>query len=114
MKEHYPHVGLSKLCGLFGASRQAYYQHQNRQDRARMEAAVILDKVREVRDSLPRNGTLKLHRMIKDDFKNHQIRIGRDRLRNLLRENDLLVKPTKRFCVHTTDSNHHYNKWSDL
>jgi Transposase and inactivated derivatives len=52
--------------------------------------------------------------MLKDDFKNHQIRIGRDRLRNLLRQNDLLVKPTKRFCVHTTDSNHHYHKWSDL
>ena len=114
MKEHYPHVGLHKLCALFGTSRQAYYQHQNRAHQNCMETTLILDKVRQVRLGLPRTGTIKLHKMLKSDLSTHHISIGRDRLRDLLRDNNLLVRPTKRYYVRTTDSSHHYRKWSDL
>jgi hypothetical protein len=27
MKSNFSHIGLAKLCGWFGITRQAYYQH---------------------------------------------------------------------------------------
>jgi putative transposase len=114
MKEHHPKAGLGKLCRLFGLSRQAYYQSQNRQADEALKEAVVLDMVREIRVKMPRIGTLKLHHMLKDDFKAHHICLGRDGFRSLLREHNLLVKPRKRYYVRTTDSDHPYHKWDDL
>lgn len=114
MKEHHPKAELGKLCGLFGMSRQAYYQSQSRQNDEALKEAVALDMVREIRVKMPRIGTLKLHHMLKADFKAHNIGLGRDAFRTLLRDHNLLVKPRKRHYVRTTDSDHPYHKWDDL
>src|ERR1043165_8180233 len=114
MKEHHPKAELGKLCGLFGISRQAYYQSQSRQNDEALKEAVALEMVREIRVKMPRIGTLKLHHMLKADFKAHNISLGRDAFRTLLRDNNLLVKPRKRYYVRTTDSDHPYHKWNDL
>jgi transposase InsO family protein len=69
--------------------------------------------VRQIRDDLPKTGTLKLQFMLKDAFQDHRISLGRDALFNLLRENNLLVKNKKRFAT-TTNSHHHFRVWPDL
>jgi putative transposase len=69
--------------------------------------------VREIRTELPVLGGLKLHYMIKPRLKAHQLSIGRDTLFSLLRENNLLIKPKRRYA-RTTNSNHHFKKWPDL
>jgi transposase InsO family protein len=99
---------------LFGLSRQAYYQSQSRQADEALKEAIVLDMVRELRVKMPRLGTIKLHHMLKDDLKAHHISLGRDGLRSLLRDHNLLVKPRKRYYVRTTDSDHPYHKWDDL
>ncbi len=51
--------------------------------------------------------------MLEPVFAEHHIRIGRDRLYELLRKHNLLIRP-KRGYVRTTDSNHHYHVWPNL
>ena len=113
MKALYPHVGLNRLCRLFGKTRQAYYDHNWRQSNGQLQEALIIELVRSVRRFLPYVGGLKLLHMLKDDFAAHHISIGRDSFFALLKKHDLLVKRRRRY-VHTTNSNHPYKKWPDL
>lgn len=113
MKQLYPALGLDLLCRLFGKSRQAFYDHANRNTNELLQKAVILDLVNLVRSRLPKTGGLKLMHILQDDFKAHNIRIGRDCFFRLLKENNLLVKSKKRF-VKTTMSQHRFKKWPDL
>ena len=113
MKEYYPSVGLKRLCGLFGKTRQAFYDTAQRNESALFEEALIIDLVKTYRAILPRVGAVKLLYMLKDDFAAHKITIGRDSFFDLLRNNGLLIKRKRRY-VRTTDSNHSYYKWPDL
>lgn len=113
MKVLYPSIGLTKLCRLFGKTRQAFYDHAWRDNDDHFEEAVIIDLVKHVRRTLPKVGSLKLLHILRDDLALHGISIGRDSFFALLKKNNLLIKRKKRYAV-TTDSNHPYKKWSDL
>jgi len=69
--------------------------------------------VREIRDELPVIGGIKLHYMLKPGLKAHHLSIGRDSLFSLLRANNMLIKPKRRYA-RTTNSNHLFKKWPDL
>ena len=114
MKEYHPKAGLQSLCRLFGASRQAWYKLQARQDDTTLQQALILDMVKQIRSIMPRIGCDKLRFMLKEELSSHHIRIGRDGFRNLLKSHNMLVKGRKRYYVRTTDSNHPFRKWPDL
>jgi transposase InsO family protein len=113
MKRLYPSIGLGTLCGLFGKTRQAYYDHSSRDSDEQLHEAVIIDLIRSVRVVLPKLGGKKLLFMLQQDFADHNIIMGRERFFKLLRKYDLLVK-TRRKYVRTTMSNHHFKKWPDL
>jgi len=113
MKVLYPHIGLEKLCTLFGKTRQAYYDHCRRASNAQLQEGLMIDLVKSVRRSMPRIGGLKLLRMLEEDFATHRLSIGRDRFYGLLRKHKLLVRIPKRYAV-TTNSNHPYKKWKNL
>lgn len=113
MKEHYCSVGLKRLCGLFGKTRQAFYDQAQRKEADLFEEALIIDLVRSLRMVLPKVGGVKLLHMLQADFIAHKIIIGRDSFFKLLRKYGLLIK-RKRCYVRTTDSNHPYRKWPDL
>jgi transposase InsO family protein len=69
--------------------------------------------VQDVRKRHPRSGTRKLMVYLRLEFEEAGIKIGRDSLNRLLRENNLLVKRTKRFHI-TTDSHHYFYKSPNL
>ena len=113
MKHDYPKQGIRTLCGLFGKTRHAWYDHQWRIQDEGLKDEIILQKVLHVRKSLPRVGTLKLHNMLNKDFSEHQIKIGRDYLFDLMREHNLHIRRRKRNVV-TTDSRHWMHKYANL
>ena len=113
MKQYFPSVGLQKLCGLFGKTRQGFYSHNWRSSANDFQEALIVDLVKTIRIVLPKTGGLKLLYLLKDDFAMHKICIGRDKFFVLLRKYELLIKRKRRF-VKTTNSNHPYRKWPDL
>lgn len=78
-----------------------------------MADAIVLKLVREIRQDLPRAGVPKLHFMLKDKLRAHEIKMGRDALYELLGEHGYLIRYRRR-KPYTTNSNHPYKKYPNL
>jgi putative transposase len=113
MKKQIDNLSFQSVCRLFGKSRQAWYKIHQAGNRNRLQEELVLQWVNEVRSSLPKVGAVKLHSMIKDKLRSHNMKLGRDGLYKLLGEHGLLIVPRRKY-VRTTDSWHHYKKWPDL
>ncbi len=62
---------------------------------------------------MPRLGTRKLHYLLSKEFIDDGIKVGRDRLFDLLREEGLLIKKKRRYTK-TTDSKHWMRRYPNL
>ena len=113
MKLNFPHIGLARLCGWFGITRQSYYQNSWRTINTSIEEELILVEVRKIRKKHKRIGTRKLYDRLQGFLLEHQIKMGRDALFNLLSVNKLLVRKRKR-CIQTTQSSHWLRKYPNL
>lgn len=113
MKSNFRHIGLAKLCGWFGISRQAYYQNNWGLLSSSLEEEMVLIQVRDIRSRHRRMGTRKLYEMLQPFLLEHQIKIGRDALFDLLSDNHLLVRRRKR-RIQTTNSYHRLRKYPNL
>jgi putative transposase len=90
------------MCGWLGCSRQAYYQHQHRQQARERQVTLILAQVRAIRHRHPRLGTRKLLARLRPRLRAQGQHIGRDRLFELLRQHQLLIWPKRRRRPRTT------------
>ncbi len=90
-------MSMSQICAQFGISRQAYYQKGWREVERQSENEIVLEMVRQVRRKHPRMGGRKLLFKIQPLLVTDQLQIGRDRLFELLRSEDLLVKRRKAY-----------------
>jgi transposase InsO family protein len=106
--------GLRELCRLLGFSRQAYYQYQMLLGKSKLEEDLVIGQVLYHRILQPRIGGEKLHEMMEPFLEDHGIKIGRDLLFDLLRENDLLIRKRRRKQPVTTHSSHWMRKYPDL
>jgi putative transposase len=98
---------------LFGKSRQAYYQKHAFIEERNKEAILVLDFVAIIRREIPGLGTHKLHRLLRCSLQSSGIKMGRDKLHELLRDNGLLITK-KRKHPKTTDSRHWMKKYPNL
>ncbi len=64
MKRHSVPIGRSKLCRLFGKSRQVFYDLSNRQT----DSLRLVDTIKIIRADLPRIGELKLLFLIRSQL----------------------------------------------
>lgn len=109
MKDRDLKYSKSSICGQFGVTRQAYYKRQKTIIEDFIEEQMIIDAVGVIRQSQPRVGTRKLHKMLNEiDFQ-----IGRDKLFDILRKNNHLVKPRRNY-MKTTNSFHRFRKYPNL
>lgn len=113
MKGIYPCISLSRLCRLLGITRQAYYQHFWEVSDITIGYQLILDRVIEIRKIHPAIGGRKLFYLLQSFLLEHQIKIGRDALFDLLAANKLLVRKRKR-RISTTQSHHWLKKYPNL
>jgi hypothetical protein len=113
MKNNFSHIGLAKLCGWFGITRQAYYQNNWEGISTTLEEDLIIQRVKQIRENHRRMGTRKLYEMLQPFILEHQIKIGRDALFNMLSANHLLVRKRKR-RIQTTNSYHWLRKYPNL
>ncbi len=98
---------------MFGISRQAFYQGQNRITLRESELLKVRDLVIGIRMEMPRIGTRKLYHILCDQFSQKGIKIGRDAFFDYLRREKLLVKPIKSYTK-TTFSKHWLHKYDNL
>lgn len=101
---------MEQLTKLFGLSRQAWYAAARRREKKCFEQDLVLGEVRRIRRQIPGIGTAKLHDLMKDFVRGHQIKLGRDKLHKLLKDNNLLSQRKDR-RVRTTNSEHCYYKY---
>lgn len=78
-----------------------------------VEQQLVLDQVRKIRSVSPRLGTRKLYELLDDFLLEHQIKMGRDALFDLLADNYMLVR-RKRSRKQTTQSGHWYRRYPNL
>jgi len=112
-KKMYCHKKMEYICSLFGKSRQAWYDSVRRKEEQQMEGVLVLSLVKEIRKDHKRMGTEKLQVKLEDGFKQHRIKMGRDKLHQLLDEHGMLARMRK-YKPRTTDSNHPYKRYKNL
>jgi len=114
VKEYFPQTGIKTICGLFGKTRQAWYVQQWSSEDDSLRDAIVIKRIKEIREQMPHIGTRKLHYMLNDVLAGHKLSIGRDKLFDLLATCGMLVRRRKRKRASTTDSNHPFRKYANL
>jgi putative transposase len=104
---------ISTVCRIYDISRQAYYKYLNHSIGEGISEAVVIEKVLSIRHMLPMVGGKKLYYMLRRDLEQIGKGIGRDKLFDILRRNNLLVRRRKRY-VKTTDSTHRFRVYKNL
>lgn len=106
-------MSLSTACRLFGISRQAIYK----KELSNAHRQIVLTKVKAIvtykRMIMPRIGTRKLYYLLKQDFIENRIKIGRDKLFDCLKKSHMLIRPRKNYTK-TTWSKHWLYKHPNL
>jgi transposase InsO family protein len=104
---------LSEICALFDLKSDAYYKYLKRYNIRKSQETKVIKMVDSKRKVLPRVGCRKLLNHLEVDFKDANLKIGRDKLFHILRANNRLIKPRRASC-RTTNSYHHFHKYNNL
>lgn len=112
MKKGRPRASVKQMSELFGKTRQAWYKAIQRSERQQMQALLVIDEVKKIRKVLPHCGVRKLYYLLGDFLKQHQIKLGRDKLFALLSDHNLLIKRKK--TRRTTFSYHRFRKYPNI
>jgi putative transposase len=114
MHEKYSKLGIRVLCGLFGKTRHAYYDHIWSEAEWQKTKTAVLDIVAVVRKRQPKLGTRRLYHKIEASLANNGLKVGRDTLHALLLEAGMTVRVKRRHRPRTTDSNHGFPLYPNL
>lgn len=104
---------LSSLCTLLGYSRQALHQYNKDNCKDVFEEELVIQEVKKHRLLQPRLGTRKLVVKLRGFVSGHNMKMGRDALFTLLREQGLPIRRRKR-KAQTTFSKHWLKKYPNL
>ncbi|MBL4908334.1 MAG: integrase core domain protein [Flavobacteriaceae bacterium] len=104
---------IETICDAFSLKRDAYYKFHKRYLAKKEVEQIVVELVQKSRRTLPREGTRKLMKSLHNDFQKQHLKIGRDRLFRILRENELLVR-RKKYSSRTTNSYHRFYKYNNI
>ena len=112
LNKEFPLVSVETLCQLFGLTRDAFYKAERRVNKRCLQETLVLEEVRTIKEEQAQLGTEKVHLLIKPFLADHGIKMGRDKLYDLLRTHRLLPR-RKRRGPGTTQSKHRfYPAWN--
>ncbi|MEZ7500729.1 IS3 family transposase [Flavobacterium sp. Arc3] len=94
-------------CNLFGIDRQVYYRRIKRKSNKEAKAIEVVSMINQVRKTMPRLGGKKSYHILMNVLK--PMKVGRDKLFDILRANHLLIQPKRSYHV-TTNSHHRFRK----
>lgn len=106
-------VSVGRICREFSISRDAYYKYRKRCEGRELLEEQVLDIVRPKRRIQSREGGRKLYKGIKGELEGKKLKVGRDKLFDILRKHDMLVKPRRNY-VTTTNSRHRFTIYTNL
>jgi len=106
-------MNIEQSCGLLGYTKQAYYKRLQYHESKAFDEYLILELIHQKRKIWKKGSGRNLLASLKDDFSDHDIKIGRDKFFDLLRAHNLLIKRKSRRAV-TTNSYHHFRRYPNL
>lgn len=106
-------ASISEICSCFGLTRDAYYKFFKRRKKREAVATKVVKLVKEERKDQPRVGARKLYEALHTLFILEGLKVGRDKLFEILREHEMLIRRKKTSCK-TTDSYHRFHKYNNL
>ncbi len=98
------------ISETLGYSRQYYYKQNRDMQKQYTKDEDVKSLVLSERKLLPRIGGRKIYHLIKPKLADMQYKYGRDKIFRLLGENNLLIKPRRRY-IQTTNSKHWLKKY---
>jgi putative transposase len=93
---------LKVICRLLGITRQAYHKRHRREEREAIKTELVVQEVVKIRVVQKRVGSRKLHHLLSEFREGHSIKMGRDRLNELLREHSMQIRKRRRKTPRTT------------
>ena len=106
-------ISTENVCNHMHVHRDAYYKCKGRYNHRKSVDTKVVKLVKEEREIQPRVGTRKLQKHLKGAFHELQLKVGRDRLFDVLREQGMLVN-RKKASIKTTNSYPHFHKYINL
>jgi transposase InsO family protein len=106
-------ASIAEICSCFGLTRDVYYKFFKRRKNKEIVSSKVVKLVKEERKDQPRVGGKKLYEALHPLFLLEGLKVGRDKLFDILRDQDMLVKRKKSSCK-TTDSYHRFHKCKNL
>jgi len=106
-------ASVTEICSVFGLTRDAFYKFQKRRKKKEIVSNKVVELVKEERKEQPRVGTRKLYEALQTLFVKENLKVGRDKLFAILKEQELLIKRKRASCK-TTDSYHRFHKYKNL
>ena len=94
------------MCRMLGVQRSAYYAWRNRPQRVIPAEELVLRRRMKALFEASRRSLGS--RMLMNNLRQEGFEIGRTRVRNLMKKQDLVVKEKRKYKV-TTDSNHSFS-----
>jgi len=88
-----------------------YYRSIQSTKKRKETAREVIELVNQIRIQMPRIGTRKLYYLLQSSLQ--ELRVGRDRLFNILKVNHMLIKPKRSYHI-TTNSHHRFRKHKNL
>jgi len=104
---------MIQICGIVRISREGYYQGLKEKSADNLKEELILQLVQALRRKMPKIGGKKLYRLILPDMRRMELKLGRDKLFELLRRNAMLIHRKKRYET-TTNSFHRFKIHENL
>jgi hypothetical protein len=102
------------VLSVFWILKQAFYKRLKTQENKRLNDAKVITMIQAYRKLVGmRTGGIKLYSELKNDFVKQDIKIGRDKLYDVLRLHNLLVPKLKNYRT-TTNSKHQFRKYKNL
>lgn len=106
-------ASIAEICTCFDLTRDAYYKYFKRRLKREAVASKVVKLVKEERKDQPRVGTRKLYQTLHALFILEDLKVGRDKLFDILREHQMLIRRKKASCK-TTNSYHRFHKYKNL
>jgi putative transposase len=106
---------ISPLCGLFGVSRQSWYEHESRRVKTLVDEAKVIEMIRAVRsiEGFNKVGVRELYPHMILPLLENGIKMGRDKVLEIMVRNGLCWR-RRRFRPRTTFSEGYLPLYPDL
>lgn len=107
-------ISVTAMCVYYVYSRAAYYQAKEEEGRTIDQTDTVLELAHRERCLQPWLASDKVFRLIKPELEVRSIKLGRDKMYDIFRDNGMLLPKRKVKSVRTTDSKHDYRRYTNL